>query len=189
MTNLPLVQVFQLTGPILCGPVFSDKKFVINLDRETIAQDGMRCALLCVQVFVKSSQSNQNIFFSEFCVVILTASAAFFDSITTIPVFELWSHVGTPYRCQVVTEVCACVDRVLDRRRAVNGTQEQWYAVGVVSPSSEESVYRTGVRISSRVEKGHVEYAPVSALSTSTTGLSNLRSLGHQRTGTLAEAH
>ena len=52
----------------------------------------------------------------------------------------------TASRSHVVAEVCACANRVVDRRRAVKDSQEQWYAVGGIRLSSEDSACRSGVR-------------------------------------------
>ena len=50
----------------------------------------------------------------------LTESAAISDSITTTVEYDTWSHMNTASRSQVVAEVCACANRAVDRRRAVN---------------------------------------------------------------------
>ena len=81
----------------------------------------------------------------------------------------------TASRSQVVAEVCACGNQAVDRRRAVKDSKEQWYSVGGIKPSSEDSGYRPGVRISNIVEEGRLEYVPVNVLSLSTPGPSNLR--------------
>ena len=104
----------------------------------------------------------------------LTESAAICDSLTNSAVFEPRSHVETASRAQVVADVCACVNQAVDRRRAVKDSQEQWYAVDGIRPSSEDSASRSAVRISNIVEEGRVEYVPVRALSASVPGPSNL---------------
>ena len=81
----------------------------------------------------------------------------------------------TASRFQVVAEVSGCVNQAVDRWRAVKDSQEQQYAVGGIMPSSENSASRSGVRISSIVEEGQVEYISVSVPSLSTPGSSNLR--------------
>ena len=63
----------------------------------------------------------------------------------------------------------------MDHRRAVKVSQEQWYAVGGIRPSSEDSAPRSGVRISNVVEERRVEYVPVGIRSISTPGPSSLR--------------
>ena len=105
----------------------------------------------------------------------LTESAANCQSITNSAVFEPWSHLETKFRSQVVAEVCACVNQAVDRRRAVKDSQEQWYAVGGIRPSSEDSASRSGVRVSNIVEEGPVEYVSVRAPSASVPGPSTLR--------------
>ena len=105
----------------------------------------------------------------------LTESAAMSDGITQSAVFEPWSHVETTSRSQVVADVCGCVSEAIDRRRVLKDSQEQWYAVGGIRPSSEDSASRSGVRISNVVEEGRVEYVPVRAPSASVPGPSKLR--------------
>ena len=151
------------------------ENFVINLDRVLIREDEVRGALLCLQDFARSPHFTQRNFFSDSGVTMLTESAAICDSITNSAVFEPWSHVESASRSQVVAEVCACVNQAVDRRRAVKDSQEQWYAVGGIRPSSENSASRFGVRISNTVEEGRVEYVPVRAPSVSVSGPSNLR--------------
>ena len=140
-----------------------------------ICGDEVRGALLCVQDFVRSPHFTQRNFFSDSGVTMLAESAAICDSITNSAVFEPWSHVETVSRSQVVAEVCACVNQAVDRRRAVKDSQEQWYAVGSIRPSSEDSASRSGVRISNIVEEGRVEYVPVRTPSVSVPGPSSLR--------------
>ena len=105
----------------------------------------------------------------------LADSAAICDSITNSAVFEPWSHVETASRSQVVAEVCACVNQAVDQRRAVKDPQEQWYAIGGIRPSSEDSASRSRVRNCNIVEEGRVEYVPVRAPSVSVPSASNLR--------------
>ena len=140
-----------------------------------IREDEVRGALLCVQDFVRSPHFTQRNLFSDSGVTMLTESAAFCDSITNSAVFEPWSHVETTSRSQVVAEVCACLNQAVDQRRAVKDSQEQWYAVGGIRPSSEDSASQSGDRISNIVEEGRVECVTVRAPSVSVPGPSNLR--------------
>ena len=140
-----------------------------------ICEDEVRGALLCVQDFVRSPHFTQGSFFSDSGIDMLAESAAICDSITNSAVFEPWNHVETASRSQVVAEFCACVNQAVDRRRAVKDSQEQWYAVGGIRPSSEDSASRPGVRISNIVEDGRVEYFPVKAPLISVPGPSNQR--------------
>ena len=141
-----------------------------------IREDEVRGALLCVQDFVRSPHFTQRNRFSYSGVTMLAESAAICDSITNIAAFEPWSHVEeTASHSQVVAEVCVCVNQAVDRRRAVKDSQEQWYAVGGIRPSSEDTASRSGVRISNIVEEGRVEYVPRRAPSVSVPGPSNLR--------------
>ena len=59
--------------------------------------------------------------------------------------------------------------------KAVRDSQEQWYAVGGIRPSSGDSVSRSHLRISIILEEGRVECVPVRAPSISVPGPSNLR--------------
>ena len=119
-----------------------------------IREDEVRGALLCVQDFVRSPHFTQRNFFSDSGVTMLAESAAICDTITNSAMFEPWSHVETATRSQVVAEVCACVNLAVDRRRAVKDSQEQWFAVGGIRPSSEDSASRSGVRISKYSRRG-----------------------------------
>ena len=38
-------------------------------------------------------------------------------------------------RSQVIAELCACVDRAVDCRRAIKDRRKQWYAIGGIRPS------------------------------------------------------
>ena len=117
----------------------------------------------------------QRSFFSDSGIAMLTESAAISDRIKHSAVFQPWSHVETTSRSQVVADVCGCVSEALDRRRMSKDSQDQWYAVGGIRPSSDGSTSRSGVRISNVVEEGRVEYVLVRARSTSVPGPSNLR--------------
>ena len=170
-----LFQVFQLTALIVRGPVTCGGCFIINMDRVVICKDEEQSAIVCVQDFVRSPHFTQRSFFSDSGIAMLTESAAISDRITHSAVFEPWSHVETTSCSQMVADVCGCVSEALDRRRMLKDSQEQWYAVGGIRPSSDGSTSRSGVRISNVVEEGRVEYVPVRAPSTSVPGSSSLR--------------
>ena len=168
-------QVFQLTALIVRGPVTCRGRFSFNLDPVTICEDEVYSAILCVQDFMRSPHFTQRNFFSDSGIAMLAESASISDMITHRAIFEPWSHVETTSRSQVVADVCGCVNEALDRRRVVKDSQEQWYAVGGIRPSSEDSTSRSGVRISNVVEEGRVEYVPVRVPSFFSPGPSNLR--------------
>ena len=155
-------QVFQLTALIVRGPVTSCERLAINLDHVMSAKDEVCSALLCVQDFVRSPYFIQRNLFSDSDVEMLYESAAISDSFTTKAVYEPSSHVVTRAGSQVFNEVCACVFRASDCRRAIKDSQEQWHAVGGVKLSSGDSASRSAMRISSIVEDERVEYVPVS---------------------------
>ena len=87
-----------------------------------IAEDEVRGTLLCEQDFVKSPHFTQPNFFSDSGVGMRIGSTAISNSITTSVVYELWSHLGTGPRTQVIAESWACVYRAVDRRRAIIDT-------------------------------------------------------------------
>ena len=137
--------------------------------------DLRRCAILFVQDYVGSPHFTQRNFFSDYGIAMLAESPAISDRITRSAIFEPWSHVENASRPQVVADVCVCVNQALDRRRVIKVSQEQWYAVGRIRPSSEDSASRSGVRISNIVEEGRVEYVPVRVPFPISPGPSNLR--------------
>ena len=162
LENTDLVfQVFRLTALNLRGPVTWGGRIIINLDRVMICEDEVQSVILCVQDFVRSPHFTHRNFFPDSGIAMLAESAAISDRITHSAVFEPWGHVETTSRSQVVVDVCGCLNEALNRRRLVKDWQEQWYAVGGIRPSSEDSTSRSGVRISNIVEEGQVEYVPV----------------------------
>ena len=58
----------------------------------------------------------------------------------------------TPSGFEVFAEICACASQSVKCRRAVKDSQEQWYAVGGVRPSSDDLACRSGVGISNILE-------------------------------------
>ena len=159
-----------MRGPVTCGG-----RFIKNLDRVMICKDEVHSAILCPLDFVRSPHFTQRNFFSDSGIAMLAESAAPSDGITHSAVFEPWGRVETTSRPQVVADVCGCLNEALNRRRVVKDSQEQWYAVGGIRPSSEDSTSRSGVRISKIVEEGRVEYVPVSVPFPTSPGSSNLR--------------
>ena len=140
-----------------------------------ICENEVHSAILRVQDFIRSPHFTQRNFFSDSGIAMLAESAAMSDRITRSAGFEPRSHVESKSCSQVVADVCGCVNEALDRRRLVKDSQEQWYAVGGIRPSSEDSTSRSGVRISNVVEEGWVEYVPVRVPSFISPGPSNLR--------------
>ena len=140
-----------------------------------ICEDEVQSSILCAQDFIGSPHFTQRNLFSDSGIAMSAESAAISDRITHSAVFEPWSHVETTSCSQVVADVCGCVNETLDRRRVVKDSQEQWYAVGGIVPSSEDSTSRSDVRISNIGEEGRVEYVPVRVRSFISPGPSNLR--------------
>ena len=168
-------RVFKLTALIVRGPVTYGGRFINNLDRVMIYADEVYSVILCVQDFVRSPHFTQRNFFSDAGIAMLAESAAISDKITHSAVLEPWNHVETMSCSQVVADVYGCLNEPHDRQRVVKDSQEQWYAVGGIRPSSEDSTSRSGVRISNIVEEGRVEYVPVRVPFLISPGPSKLR--------------
>ena len=133
------------------------------LDRVAIPESIVRGVLLCVQNFVRDPVSTQRSFFSETGVQVLSEAAAISDSITSSSVYVPWSTVASESSARIISDLKSCFEKVLERRRVVKDTSEQWYRLGAVRPSSGESTSQCGVRISTVVEEGQVDYVPVAA--------------------------
>ena len=134
------------------------EEFTINLDRVAIKKEELRGVLLCVQDFVRSPHVTPRNFFSETSLSMLSESVAIADSITSSPVYAPWSVVASASASQVSSDLCACWDWVVLRRRTAKDASESWYLGG--TPRSE-TASRPGVRILNVVEEGRVEYVPV----------------------------
>ena len=156
-------QVFQLTALALRGPLPSGEKFTVCLDRVAIPENIVHGVLLCVQDFVRDPVFTQRSFFSETGVEVLSEAAAISDSITSSSVYVPWSTVESESSARIISDLKTCFEKVLERRRVVKDTSEQWYRLGAVQPSSGESSSQYGVRISTVVEEGQVDYVPVAA--------------------------
>ena len=156
--ELLLLQVFQLTTHVIRGPPTHGKKFTIVLDRVAIKEEEVRGVLHCVQDFVWGTHFTQRSFFAESGLTILSEFVGIADSITSSPVYAPWSVVESTCVSQVITDLSACWDRVVVRRRTVKDTSERWYHGGT---AWSETASRPGVRISDVVEGGRVEYVPV----------------------------
>ena len=156
-------QVFQLTALALRGTLLSGEKFTVNLDRVAIREDIVRGVLLCVQDFVRDPVFTERSFFSETGVEMLSEAAAVSDSTTSSSLFVPWSAVETESSTRIISDLKTCFEKALERRRVVKDTSEQWYRLGAVRPSSGESSSQYGVRISTFVEEGQVNYVPVAA--------------------------
>ena len=147
-------QVFQLTGLALRGPPPSGEKFTVCLDWVAIPENIVRGVLLCVQDFVRDPVFTQRNFFSETGAEVLSEAAAISDSINSSSVYVPWSIVESEWFARINSDLKTCFEKVLERRRMVKDTSEQWYRLGAVRPSSGESSSQYGVRISTVVEEG-----------------------------------
>ena len=135
----------------------------MNLDRVAIHENIVRGMLLCVQDFVRDPVFTQRSFFSETGVEMLSEAAANCDSITSSSLYVPWSAVETESSARIISDLKTCFEKAVERRRVVKDTSEQWYRLGAVRPSSGESSPRYGVRISTVLEEGQVDYVPVAA--------------------------
>ena len=79
---------------------------------------------------------------------------------------------------QVITDLCACWDRLVLRRRTAKDTSERWYHGGT---PRNETVSKPRVRISDVVEEGRVEYVPVAAPHLGPPGPRKIRSSSSKR--------
>ena len=79
---------------------------------------------------------------------------------------------------QIITDLRACRDWVVLRRRTAKDTSERWYHGG--TPRSERAS-RPGVRISDVVGEGRVEYVPVAPPALGPPGPSQTRSSSSKR--------
>ena len=156
-------QVFQLTTLALRWPLPSGEKFTVSLDRVAIPENIVRGVLLCVQDFVRDPVFTQRSFFSETGVEMLSEAAAIADSITSSSVYVPWSTVESESSARICADLKASFEKAIERRRVVKDTSEQWYRLGAIRPSSGESSSQCGVRISTVVEEGQVDYVPVAA--------------------------
>ena len=140
--ELLLYQVFQLTTLVIHGPASQSQMFIVSLDCVGIKKEEVRGVLLCVQDSVRRPHFTQRNFFSESGFTMLSESVGIADSITSCPVYAPWSVVESTCASQVITDLCACWDRVVLRRRTAKDTKERWCYGG--TPRSE-TASRPGV--------------------------------------------
>ena len=100
----------------------------------------------------------------------LSEAAAVSDSITSSSFFAPWSEMESGSSAQVIADLKTCFEKAFDCRRLVEDTSEQSYALAAVRPSSGESSSQYGVRISTVVEEGQVDYVLVAAPSRKVAG-------------------
>ena len=168
----------MLTTLVIRGSSTPGEAFSISLDCVAINKEEVRGVLLCVQDCVRSPHITQRIFFSETGLTMLSESVAIADSITSSSVYAPWSVVESASASQVITDLCACWDRVVLRRRTTKDTSERWYHGG--TPRSE-TASRPGVSISDVVEEGRVEYVPVTPPALGPPGPSKISSSSSKR--------
>ena len=170
--------MFQLTKLVIRGSPTQGEEFTISLDRVAFKKEDVPGVLLCVPDFVRSPHFTQSNFFSEASLTMLSKTVAIADSITSSPVFASWSAVEFASASQVITDLCACWDRLVLRRRTAQDTSERWYHGG--TPRSE-TASKPGVRISDVVEEGRVEYVPVGPPALGPPGPSKIHSSSSKR--------
>ena len=150
-SELLLFQVFQLTTLVIRGPPTHGEKFSVSLDRVAVKAEQVRGVLFCVQDIVPSPHFTQRTFISESGFTMLSESIAIADSITSSPVYAPWSVVESASAGQVITDLCACWDRVVLRRRTAKDTSERWYHD---STPRNETASRSRMRASDVLEEG-----------------------------------
>ena len=176
--ELLLFQIFQLTTLVIRGPATHGEQFIFGLECVTIKGEEVRGVLLCLQDFVRSPHFKQRNCFSETGLTMLVEFFGIADSITSIPVYASWSVLESAFASQVITDLCACWDRVVLRRRTANDSSERWYHGGT---TRSETASRPGVRISDVVEQERIEYVPVAAPALDPPGPSKIPSSSSKR--------
>ena len=120
-----------------------------------------KCVMSCnVCRILFGAHISQRSFFSESGLTLLSESVAFADSITYSPVYAPWIIVESTCASQVITDLRACWDRVVLRRRLAKDPSERWYQG---STPRNETASRPGVKISDIVEEAGVEYVPLAS--------------------------
>ena len=172
-SELLLSHVFQLMTLVICGPPTHDEKFTLSMDRVSIKEEEVRGVRFCVQDFARSPHFTQRNFFSESGLTMLSESIAIADSITSSPVYAPWSVVESASASQVISDLCACWDRMVLRRRTAKDTSERWYHG---STPRSETASRPRVRISDIGEEESLEYVPFAAPALGPPGSSRIPS-------------
>ena len=168
-----MFQIFHLTTLVIRGPPTQGEKFTTSLDRVSIKEEEVRGVLFCVQDIVRSPHFTQRHFFSLSGLTILYESTAIADSITSSLVYAAWSVVEPASASQVITDLCACWDRVMLSRRTAKNTSERWYHDGTFRSGTTS---KPGVRISDVVE-----YVPVAPPALGPPGPSRMHSSSSKR--------
>ena len=147
-----------------------ERGFTVNLDQVAIGEEVVHGVLLCVQDFVRDPVFTERSFFSETGVAMLYEAAAISDSISRSSHYAPGSEVENKSSAQIIADLKTWFEKALDRGRVIKDTSEQWYALGAERPSSGESTSQYGVRISTFLKEGQVEYVPVAAPSRKVAG-------------------
>ena len=160
------------------GPATRGEKNNVSFDRVAIKAEEVHGALLCVLDFVWSPHFTQRSFLSESGLRMVSESVAIADSIMSSPVYAPWSILEVACAGQVITDLRACWDQVVLRRRTAKDTSERWYHGG---NTRNETASRPGVRISDVMEDGQVENVPLAPPALGPPGPSNIRSSPSKR--------
>ena len=168
-----MFQVFQLTTLVIRSLVSRVEQLLVSLERVAIREEEVRGVLLCVEDFARSPHFTRRSFFSESGFTMLSESGAIADSITSIPVYAPWRFVESACASHVVTDLLACWERVVLRRRTAKDISERWYYAGT---PRKETASKPRVRNSGRVEEGRVEYVPVALPGLGPPGPNKIRS-------------
>ena len=177
--------VFQLTALVSHDPATRGERFIVNLVRVAVKEEEMRGVLLCVQDIVRSPQFSQKSFFSDSGWTMLSESVAIANFVTPSPVYAPWSIAETACGGQVVSDLRACWDRVVLRRRTAKDTSERFYHGG--TPRSE-TPSRPGMQNSDVVAEGRVEYVPVASPALGPPGPSKIRSSPSNRKSKISQS-
>ena len=66
----------------------------------------------------------------------LSEVATIADSITSSSLYAPWSEAKLESSGRVIADLDTCFEKALYRRRVFKDTDEQWYVLGAIQPSS-----------------------------------------------------
>ena len=108
--------------------------------------------------FVHHPLLTQRNFFSATGISMLNTAIAAADAVRDSSKFNPWRAIGAETG-SVIVDLLSCREKVVLRRKTVEGTRERWFGADTVASSAiGEAVPCTTVRISDVVEVGEVQF-------------------------------
>ena len=154
-----LLQVFQMTTLFLRDSVEELPSFTVSLNGIALSRRIVEKSIACIQDFVRSSRFTQRDFFSDNGINLLVSAVNAAGSMRDQSTFEPWATVLPEGYEATLANLKKAYDDVVVRRKEAWDTSERWFGVRSVESSEVgEPSFRAGVRISSVVEVGQVEY-------------------------------